>query len=251
MLEHDYDQFAAMLDAVYSLHGKSLSTVAKGLFFRAMGEFSLADFRRALDAHVRDPHRGQFPPKPADLIAQLDASMAADDRPGAEEAWALALTSRDEAATVVWTVETAQAFAICRPVLETGDEVGARMAFKDAYNRLVLAARRSGQLPQWQASLGWDMAQREAILTRAVQLQRLPAPTAAALLPAPQQDDGYNPDKARQNLQRIRSLMGTLASPLEHARRAQEAAAAEERLDMASRKAAIAEQVKNYTESHA
>ncbi|MCZ3122564.1 hypothetical protein NYZ23_19850, partial [Acinetobacter baumannii] len=86
----------------------------------------------------------------------------------------LALTSRHEAATVVWTIETAQAFAICRPVLETGDEVGARMAFKDAYNRLVLAARRSGQLPQWQASLGWDMAQREAILKRAVQLQRRP-----------------------------------------------------------------------------
>ncbi|MCZ2958195.1 hypothetical protein NYY67_19515, partial [Acinetobacter baumannii] len=87
------------------------------------------------------------------------------------------------------------------------------------------------------------MAQREAILKRAVQLQRLPAAAAAALLPAPQQDDGYNPDKARQNLQRIRSLMATMASPLERARRAQEAAAAEARLDMAGRKAAIAQQV--------
>ena len=247
MRESDFDEFAQMLDAVYSLHNKSLSSVAKTLFFNAMADFLLADFRRALNAHVRDPHRGQFPPKPADLIAQLDASMAADDRPGAEEAWALALTSRHEAATVVWTIETAQAFAICRPVLETGDEVGARMAFKDAYNRLVLAARRSGQLPQWQASLGWDMA----ILKRAVQLQRLPAAAAAALLPAPQQDDGYNPDKARQNLQRIRSLMATMASPLERARRAQEAAAAEARLDMAGRKAAIAQQVNEYAASHA
>lgn len=249
MRECDYDDFAAMLDAVYSLHNKTLNSVARGLFFRAMSNFSLADFRRALDAHVCDPHRGQYAPKPADLIAQLDASLAADDRPGAEEAWALALTSRDEAATVVWTEETAQAFAICRPVLETGDEVGARMAFKDAYNRLVLAARRAGRLPQWRASLGWDMAQRESVLTRALEQQRLPAPQARVLLPAPAQDDGVSSDTVRQNLKRLRQLVATMVSPSERMRKAQEQEAAKQRAEVAGRKAILADQAATCSQS--
>jgi hypothetical protein len=57
------------------------------------------------------------------------------------------------------------------------------MAFKDAYNRLVAAARQANKPAAWNVSLGWDMAKREAVVAKAVTSGLLPAPTAAALLP--------------------------------------------------------------------
>src|SRR5690606_674981 len=155
------------------------------MFFKAMGPYSLAQFEAALMAHVRDPKAGMFQPTPAHLIGHINGSEQGDGRPGADEAWAITLTSQDEAETVAWTQEMAEAFAICQPVLQNGDEVGARMAFKDAYNRLLAAARTANAPAKWSASLGWDQDKREAVLTKASSAGLLPAPTVAALLPPP------------------------------------------------------------------
>ena len=63
----------------------------------------------------------------------LDRMSSAGGHPTANEAWALALSSADETETVVWTDQIAEAAGIVRPILDAGDEVGARMAFRDAY----------------------------------------------------------------------------------------------------------------------
>ena len=193
MREADYAEFSSLLDAVCRLLSRGAyrpdgSNTA--MFFRAMARYEIADVRAALDAHVADPVRGKFSPVPADLIAQLQGAAADDGRPGPEEAWAIAVRAADEADTVVWTEEVAQAWAIARPILDNGDEVGARMAFREAYTRLIGIARNGGKTAAWSASLGFDSQLRQAALDAAVHTGRLPhseayqltAPVAAPLL---------------------------------------------------------------------
>jgi hypothetical protein len=187
MRNEDFDEFARLLDDAYDLIGvganKIISGGAKSMFFAAMAPYPLDVVRAALNAHCLHKERGRFTPKPADLIEQIEGMTGGDGRPGADEAWAIAITSRDEAETVVWTAEAAEAFSICSPVLQLGEKVGARVAFKDAYNRLVNAARIAGKPAAWNVSLGWDVGRREAAIEKATVAGLLPAPTAHALLP--------------------------------------------------------------------
>jgi hypothetical protein len=185
MREADTGAFFALLDDVAALlqrpNTAPMTPTAKGMFFRALAAYPLEAVRAALDAHVKDPQRGRFMPLPADVIAQLQGAAADDGRPGPEEGWAIALRSRDEADTVVWTEEIAQARGIALPLLEAGDEVGARMAFKEAYGRLVAEARNCGKAPAWSASLGFDPRLRRVALEAAVQANRLPRSDAYQL----------------------------------------------------------------------
>jgi hypothetical protein len=81
----------------------------------------------------RNEH-GEFAPVPTGIAMHCKLN---DSRPGVEEACAIALTSRDESDAVVRTAWGAEAFAICRPIVNLCDEAGARTAFYDAYARIV------------------------------------------------------------------------------------------------------------------
>jgi hypothetical protein len=188
MLESDVPRFVVLLRDVYGLYpsAKPLTEGQVSMFFRAVSAYPLPVVQKALDAHVKDPQRGRFPPLPADLIAQIDGHAAEDGRPGADEAWATALKARDESASVVWTHETAQAWEVARQVLAVGDEVGARMAFREAYNRMVDEARRARRPIEWRASLGFDPAGRTAALD-AARVAGLLAYDPLLELPAPAQ----------------------------------------------------------------
>lgn len=184
MREADFDEFGAMLDAVCSLLSRGAyapSAANTALFFRALARYDLAQVRAGFDAHVTDPQRGRFVPVPADIIAQLDGLAADDGRPGADEAWATALRAADERQTLVWTEDMAQAWSIARTVFEAGDEVGARVAFRDAYNRIVDAARRDRRPVRWNASLGFDQGTRSDAIREAATLGRIPATDALLL----------------------------------------------------------------------
>ena len=194
MRDQDFDAFAALLDDVRSLlpSGQpALSATAKAMFFRALSAYGLSDVRAALDAHVRDPQRGRFAPTPADVIAQLQGAAEDDGRTGAEEAWATALQGCDEAASIVWTAETAEAWGIARHVLAIGDEVGARMAFRETYERLVGEARAARRSVEWAVSLGFDPQRREQAIDAAVAAGRLPLDHPHAL-PATRQQGWPN-----------------------------------------------------------
>lgn len=183
MRESDAGPFVALLRDVFGLYptAKPLTEGQVAMFFRSCAAYSLEHVRAALDAHVRDPQRGRFPPVPADVIAQLQAAAENDGRPGPEEAWAIARRATDEAATVVWTAEMAQAWSVAIPLLGSRDDVGARMAFREAYQRLVAEARAGGTPPRWSASLGWDEQQRAQAIGQAVQLGYLPREELLAL----------------------------------------------------------------------
>lgn len=252
MQPEDFDSFARVLDAAYSLHSKSLTADARSLFFAALGRYSLAEVRKAFSAHISDPQRGQYPPKPADLIAQLQPKVASDGRPDADEAWAIALRSADEADTVVWTLECAEAFSAARPVLEAGDEVGARMAFKAAYARIVERNRSAGQPARWFASLGFDASRREQVIAQAVREGRLALTDARAAVPllgAPEGSDGSA--QAEQQLAKLRGLTASIGAAMERRAAEQERRNASALDELNAAKRATAERVAEYERSHA
>lgn len=238
MNQADAKPFSEVLLGVFDVYNRQPPMPpTQALWFRTLQRFDLAAVTSAFGQYVVSEPK--FPPTPAQILVLLGEG-AGDNRPGADEAWANALTARDEAATVVWTAETAQAFAACRPVLDMGDEIGARMAFRQTYERLVTQARQRGVAPQWQASLGWDMGQREAVLVKAADTGLLPAPHVAALLPPPATaEEGEAGEAARAAIAKIRAMLAGGLSPADK----QRAAAAREQERLAELKAESAAKV--------
>lgn len=240
--------FSKTLTGVFEVYTRPApSAEAKSVWWRILAPYSLAAVSQALGAYTRA--NPSYPPTPA-AVLELLGQGSGDARPAADEAWAVALAGRDEADTVVWTAETAAAFAAARPVLEMGDEVGARMAFKGAYERLVAAARREGRAPAWQVSLGWDETRRVAPLERAVSAGLLPAPVAAQLLPAPKAEAPADSDAAAQ-IAKLRAMLADAVGGAERRRRAAEKAAETEHQRTEALKQQTAARVEAYLQGNA
>ncbi|NMG27812.1 hypothetical protein [Aromatoleum evansii] len=165
------------------LTGTELSTVALKAMDVDLSAYPEADVLHALD-RCRKELKGRLT-----LSAVLDRVAELDGRPGAEEAWATALSADDEAATVVWTDEIVQALAVAKPLLDARDKVAARMAFCQAYERLVRKARDAKEPCRWWASLGRDPRQRAVALAAAVETGQLTHAAVQTLLPAPTESD--------------------------------------------------------------
>lgn len=206
MREADFPEFASMMDDVAVLMSRQpMSTKQSAMMFRALARYPLADVRNALDAHMRDPQRGRFYPLPADLIAKID--IAGDTHPGSDEAWAIAVRARDEADTVIWTEQMAQAWGVCRPVMDMGDEVGARMAFRQAYDRMVSDARQANKPAVWTISEGFDKERRIAAVKQAEATGLLLPGAAREALPLLEHHEaqiGPMPDHIREKLAELR-----------------------------------------------
>lgn len=114
---------------------------------------------------------------------------------------------RDEAASVVWTSEMAQAWGVAAPLLAQGDGVAARMAFLERYRALVQLGRDAGVPPQWTPSLGHDPLGRESALIEAAERGRLSASHVAVLLP--------HRDQPNQRLQALLAASKVLQLPAE------------------------------------
>lgn len=106
----------------------------------------------------------------ADILQRVQSS---DGRPGKDEAWAIAMTTNDEFETVVLTDEIQLALTAAKPVLNAGDQIGARMAFMSAYERFVKLARDQAKSVSWHVSVGFDANRRVEAITSAVQMQRI------------------------------------------------------------------------------
>lgn len=217
MLDDDKLAFSKLLDGLELIYDKALTVELKRLYWGALAGMEWAQLERSVAAHVADKERGRWFPKPADLWFQWERMQQRDARPLADEAWAVAVQARLDDPTVVWTRETAQAWAVASAVLELGDEVGARMAFKAAYERLVAEARRNGGPVQWEVSLGFDARLRQEALAQAVTRGQVSPERARQLAP---------PEEVNQEVQQVVSglLSGKVvafptASASENARR--------------------------------
>lgn len=169
--------FEAMLLELADLYGVPLPTkTACGLWWAVLEPYPWGLVEQALKDHVACC---KFFPRPADVVERLTAQ---DGRPSPDEAWAVALQAMDESATVVWCQEITAAWGIARPVMDTGDQIGARRTFLDAYTRLVAEARRRLVPAVWSASLGADAGCRQQALEAAVSAGRIERKRAQALL---------------------------------------------------------------------
>lgn len=181
MTENDRAEFTSLMATAYSVYGKPITKPFADLFFAALKGHDLAVVREGLSRHLQDTTAGQYAPKPADIIRQIQASQH-DGRPEGDEAWSMASSASDERVTAVLTDEIQGALWVCRPLLDIGDKIAARKAFLDAYARLVRAAREHGKPAKWYVSLGQDSDGRAVAIENAVRLGRLPQAEAARML---------------------------------------------------------------------
>jgi hypothetical protein len=173
MNQSENKEFAAILKASMEVYDKQLSVDALKIWWATMAEIPMTDFRKAITAHVTT---SQFAPKPADILNQFKKH---DGRPGVEEAWAMLPKSESE--SVIWTQEMATAYGAASPLIDEGDMIGARMAFKEAYQRELEYA--AGKPVKWTTSFGTDMAGREKAVADALHKNRITADRAVKLLP--------------------------------------------------------------------
>jgi hypothetical protein len=177
MLDNEKRLFSDLLDAVLPIYRMEASKETKRLWWEVLKSHNMADVSAAFSEHASKNGKGITPADINNLIAAANP----DGRPGADEAWAM-LPYQDEKPSVVMTDEMSEAFGISR---EVDDMNGARMAFRDAYNRIVERNKRAGIKPKWFASLGHDKAGREIVLSEAVRLGRISQSHADKMLPPP------------------------------------------------------------------
>jgi hypothetical protein len=125
-------------------------------------------------------------PKLAELreLAGVLGGAVGDGRPGPEEAWARMPKGKHiEDDSVLWCEEERTAYSACRSLLLEGDHIGARMAFKERYERELAEARSQGRPVRWIMSAGYDIGHRLTTLATAVQEERLSLESALKFIP--------------------------------------------------------------------
>lgn len=209
MRDNDKPSFAKLMTATLAVYEKPVNPDVISIWWNALSEHEFADVRDAFSVHIK---RGEFAPRPAHIISILNVARP-DGRLSADEAWAM--IPRDESESVVMTTEMAEAFGIAKPLLDAKDQIAARMAFKQAYERILEANRMSGVAPKWFPSLGHDKAGRELVIFEAVRLGRLGQDHAKSLavnmetLTAIEDKSGVSPEKARANLAKLKLLLNS------------------------------------------
>lgn len=241
MHEQDKKEFAEVIRATFdNYHREQPMNSTLRVWWEMLAGFDIAAVRAACLKYIATEPK--YPPTIGQLLALIQHPGGNDGRLGADEAWAIGLRGLDETETIVTTPEILAAMSAAQPVLEMGDEVGARMAFKDRYNRLVSEARTAGSAVEWTPTLGWDMAKRETALREAVKAGLLPAPKASAMLPPPAPK---KTDTDPVGLARLREAVANLKPASQKLREAREAAAAAERERLADAKMKTQQQVDN------
>lgn len=165
------------LQATAELYGRQMTDLAAHMFIQDLSGF---DPNAVIVALGKCRKELRTFPTVADILARID-----DGRPGAEEAWAL--IPKSEYDSVVWSDEIAEAYGVCRSLIDD-DTVAARMAFKEAYTRIVAENRSKGKAPVWTPSLGFEKSGRQAAIQTALEKGRLTQAEAQSLLP----DQSFN-----------------------------------------------------------
>lgn len=70
----DKPEFKRLMGDAMAFYRQDVSTFALSVWWQACERFDLEQVRKALTAHAMDPERGQFPPKPADIVRVLQGT---------------------------------------------------------------------------------------------------------------------------------------------------------------------------------
>ncbi len=208
MNQNEFKAFSEVMTAAWSFH-RPIAPAQVSMAFELLKPFPLAMVVEAIKAHCVDPVRGQFPPKPADVVAQIEKWRP--QRISADEAWTM--LPRDESDTVVWTDEIGEAYAIS---CKEPDRNARRMAFRAAYERITEQNKARNINPKWVISEGWDAEKKAKVLQDAIKLGRIKeSDVNPALLEGPsvgisgllENHSHFDEQKAKENLCKLKALL--------------------------------------------
>ena len=100
MTDREKREFMKLLISTADLHRQELSSDVVEIWWRALKSFGLVQVKRAFSEHIQDPVKGEWMPKPANIIAKLKGSP--------ERSALLAWTEVEEAVSKVGRYETVQ-----------------------------------------------------------------------------------------------------------------------------------------------
>ena len=215
MRDSDKKAFAELVRATLKMYRAEADAEVLRLWWAILCRHEMNVVSAGFSAFLSDK-KSKFQPVPADIIEFIER-LVPDGRLGADEAWAM--IPRDEHTSVVMTEEMAEAMGAAQPLLDEGDQVAARMAFKEVYVRIVEKNKLAGISPKWFPSLGRDLAMRETVINEAVRLGRLGFEHAAKSVPAIadrvqsqrlsiEDKAPVSHTKALENLAKIRQMLG-------------------------------------------
>jgi len=180
MLNSDKKEFVSIVTATLKTYRIEPDADVLRLWWGVLQRFTIEQVRAGFSSYVGSKEAKFI--VPANIVEAIELSEP-DGRIGAEEAWAI--YPHDEATSAVITDEMAEAMQVSQELLNEGDNVGARMAFKEAYNRITAANKFNGIAPRWFASLGHDKTGRDVAIKQAVEKGRISQDYATSLLPSP------------------------------------------------------------------
>ncbi len=177
------------LTALGEAFGEGLTAERQALYVTALADVPMDQLRQAIRAAIQEL---KWFPKVAELreLAGALPERLNDGRPGPEEAWARMPKGEGmEEDSIVWCEEERIAYSTCRSLLLDGDQIGARMAFKERYEKELAEARSHRTPARWSISAGYDIEHRMTTLATAVQEKRISLESALNFVSAERRDD--------------------------------------------------------------
>ena len=78
MIQSDFVRFSEMWDMTADVYGKTVTVQQVKFIFDILARYDIEEVRTAITRHLNDPSSGQYMPKPADIVKQLEGG--ADQR---------------------------------------------------------------------------------------------------------------------------------------------------------------------------
>jgi len=151
-----------------------MSSAAAALIERDVSEYPANWVERAIEVLRKKGQRITT----ANLLSVM---KSADGRPSADEAWSVVPKSEAEAGVV--NDEIMAAWGVAYELYESGDRIGAKLAFNREYAMNVEAARDAGIATNWWLTCGTDKQQIEDAAQKGFDCGRLTADVAMKYLP--------------------------------------------------------------------
>ena len=156
------------------LLGTDLSEIAAEVMCMDLSTYPLEQVLSAL-VRCRKEIKGRL--TTADVIERID-----DGRPLPDVAWAM--IPNNEADSVVWSDEMAEAYTAAHKLMVDSNKISARLAFINQYKKLVSDARDGGVPVNWSPSFGFDATSREQAVSEAVRMKRITLKRGLELAPS-------------------------------------------------------------------
>jgi hypothetical protein len=196
------------------LMGVQLSPNAAAMMVNDLSQYNPALIVDALSA-LRKDSKARF--SIGAIIDKIE-SITPGGRPSPEEAWAM--VPKDEKSSAVMTNEMSQALGVAQSLIDYGDMVAARMAFRESYTNIVNFNKQHSIKAEWFPSLGFEKSGRTPVLAEAVRLGRITSYHALRLV-APEEQaslfqlagvdvlalENKTTEQDKENIQKIKLLI--------------------------------------------